>query len=61
MLDPSSPKSVLGEDITVVGSGHTDIAVAAGLVYDRALTDQERPQVEAGHRGKYSSSDSGRG
>lgn len=50
---------VLGEDIA--GTRHADMTVVAGPVYDCALTDQERRQVKADHRGTYSSLGSGSG
>ncbi|WP_254838672.1 Ig-like domain-containing protein [Natronomonas marina] len=49
--DDAQAKFIVGEEIS--GAGYNDMEVAAVLVYDRALSDSERQQVEAYFQQKY--------
>lgn len=51
ILSAADSKIVIGEEIS--GLGFTEMAIAAALVYDRALTDTERQQVEDYLQAKY--------
>jgi hypothetical protein len=50
-LDAPSSKFVIGEEIA--GNGYNDMEIAAVIVYDRALSDSERQQVEQYLADKY--------